>query len=166
MRRLSTSVLLALMLCITSEAGAQTFAAETSALIGDVFSNGGFNNATIVFSGGPGLTFDSALVNDAVTLDFRGTGPHDRGRAETSVQLGYPSNVPPVLRGKSVLTGNLSNQPPIGGAVVNGADGITSAFASDKFRYVGDSPGNLTLTVTLEGSLSDSPNDPLTFILA
>lgn len=137
---------------------------QTVTGIGDIFLSGGQNNFTFDGNGGVGVPVASSLVDDAVTRDFFGQGPHNRGVAEAFGGLKLTNNQVPVLKTRAVLTGNLSNQPPAFGSFVNGAVGEVGVFASEMFRYTGSVPTTLNLTFTLEGMVSDTPDDVLTGI--
>lgn len=149
----------------TVAAAAPFWGTYTDASLSDMFPNGGQNNPTVVFDGvrnpttgnfeGGGLTSHS-LIDDATTLDFRGTGPWNRGIAEASATInGGVVPAPATLRARAILTGNVSDQPG-----VTDATAFTSAVASDLFQYTGSVPTTLSITFRMTGSLANSPADP------
>lgn len=138
---------------------------HTDVSLADMFPNGGQNNPTIRSDGprdptsgepeGGALTSHS-LIDDATTLDSRGTGPWNRGIAEASATIaGGSIPAPATLRARAILTGNVSSQ-----AGVSDASAFSTAVASDLFQYVGAVPTNLSITFRMTGSLANSPADP------
>lgn len=164
LRRIASTLVLGIALAPGAQA-APFWGTYTDVSLVDVFSNGGQNNPSGdrdgVFDPGTGLpdggaALSHSLVDDAVSLDSRGTGPWNRGVAEASaeLQLGAVA-APATLRARSILTGNTSNQ-----AGVTDAAAFSTAVASDLFQYTGTVPTNLSITFTLSGRIANSPADP------
>jgi len=163
-RQALSGVLLSLLLASASQA-APLWGTNTSVTLGDMFPSGGQNNFSFdedgpldPISGLPegGAFFSHSLVDDAVQVDSRGTGPWNRGTSEASaaLQLGTVP-APASLRARAVLTGNVSDQ-----AGVSDASATAVAVASDLFQYTGSVPTNLSITFDLTGSIANSPPDP------
>ena len=129
---------------------------ETSVRVADVHTGSGQDNQTFASGGGPGIWGNQSLIDDAVSLDSFGNGPHDRGITQAYSSLRFNNGQVPALRARSILTGNTSGRAGVNGAVVG-----ASAFASELFQYVGVSPATLTLTFTLEGEVFDPVPEPL-----
>ncbi|MBY0399351.1 hypothetical protein K2X89_03580 [Myxococcota bacterium] len=137
----------------------------TDVSVADMFSSGGQNNVTVArdgprdpLTGAPqgGASSSHSRIDDATTLDSRGTGPWNRALAEASATInGGPVPAPATLRARAILTGNVSNQ-----AGVTDATAFTTAVASDLFQYTGNVPIHLSITFRMTGSLANSPADP------
>jgi hypothetical protein len=149
--------------------GAPLWGTRTEAGLGDMFSNFGQNNFTID-TDGPldpvedlpigGAPAEHSLVDDAVQKDSRGTGPWNRGTAEAMAALNLAGGAQPaILRARSILTGNVSDNVFNGQPAVDAA-ATSLAFASDQFAYLGTSPSTQSITFTLTGTLNNSPSDP------
>jgi hypothetical protein len=145
---------------------AQHWGTITRGSIHDRFAGSSLaNNFTTDSDGGAGTLFTQSLVDDAVTLDSFGQGPHNRGLAQAFAGLKFGGNLAPALKAQAVLTGNISNQPPVNGVAVNDARARGTANASEIFQYIGAVPNILTLSYTLEGRLDDdSPGNTGTYI--
>ena len=147
-----TAIIAASLLVCTGSALAQggpKWGARTSASLSDVNFSGGENNSSFDFDGGPGTPITLSNVNGL------------RGTAESLAGLNFTSNQPPILRGRSVLSGAHTPLPN-----VVGAHAITSSFASDIFQYTGATPGTLQLAFSLDGLVSDLPGNIETYVLA
>ena len=144
-----------LVFCVRGEASPK-WGVITRAAVRDAFSNSPLaNNFTIDSDGGAGTLFTQSFVDDAVTLDSFGQGPHDRGLAQGFAALTLSGQQPPILKARAILTGNISNQPPVDGRPVNDAGARGTANASEIFQYIGAVPTVLTWSFTLEGRLVD-----------
>jgi hypothetical protein len=120
---------------------------QTVVSITDVGSGGGESNPSTDLKGGAGAFLAGSSAND-----LRGTG-------DAAATLQAVQNKVPILRSRSVLSGGVSGAPGVTGARVT-----AGAFASEMFRYNGSVPTTLSLTFTLEGTVSDLPADSLTRI--
>jgi hypothetical protein len=128
--------------------------------LGDMFPSGGQNNFSFDGSSDPadgeGVASSFASIDDSTQLDFRGTGPWNRGFVAASATLtGGAVAAPATLRAQARLTGNISSQ-----AGVSDASAFATAFASDEFQYIGAAPTTLSITFTLTGTVDNSPSDP------
>lgn len=127
---------------------------ESSGSIADISNEtgiGGQNNATVSFDGGVGMLMSETLIDDALTPDFNGNGPWDRGLSHARGAIDLASGNPAALRAKSILTGNSSN-------VRNHATAHVGVFSSEKFQYVGSAPTTLSITWTLTGKVHEVDN--------
>jgi hypothetical protein len=158
-RRLS--VCLGLWLAIgTGASAAPLWGTLADVSLGDMRSNGGQSNFSFDGSSDPadgeGVASSSASIDDSAQLDSRGTGPWNRGFVDASATLsGSATATPATLRARAILTGNVSDQS----GVVD-ATAFATAFASDEFQYIGTTPGSLSITFTLTGTVDNSPSDP------
>lgn len=165
LRRILSLAVLGAALATTGAEAAPFWGTYTDVSLTDVRSNGGQNNGSFDRDGvfdpisdlpDGGAALSHSLVDDAVSLDSRGTGPWNRGVAEASAELQLGGlAAPATLRARSVLTGNTSNQ-----AGVVDAAAFSTAVASDLFQYVGAVPTSLSITFTLTGRISNLPADP------
>jgi hypothetical protein len=161
MRTVITTLSLVWAFVCSDSAPAQNWGTITRAAIRDAFINSSLaNNFTVDGDGGAGVLFTQSLVDDAVKLDSFGQGPHDRGLAQGFAALSLNSRDPPILKARAILTGNISDQPPVGGVPVNDAAARGTASASEVFQYIGAVPTVLTWSFTMEGRLVDPIGDP------
>ena len=95
LRRIASTLILGIALAPGAQA-APFWGTYTDVSVVDVFSNGGQNNPSGdrdgVFDPGTGLpdggaALSHSLVDDAVSLDSRGTGPWNRGVAEVGASV-------------------------------------------------------------------------------
>jgi hypothetical protein len=152
---------------IASPAWAQLWGVRGSSSIGDIRSGGGQSNFSFDASGGAGIPIAEVMIDDAVTSDSQGRGPWDRGTTHGFAGLAFAANRPPSLLAEAILTGNRSNVFEFG-SLPAGAVAGAGMFASDLFQYTGPAPATLSLTITLEGVVSDPAGNvianPLTFL--
>ena len=129
--------------------GAPKWGTQTLTLITDVNSGGGETNPSLDLGGGAGAFFNYTNLNEL------------RGIGESFAALQIQANQTPIVKGRSVLSGNVSPLPGVTGARVQ-----TGAFTSEIFQYTGANSGALQLTFSLDGLVSDIPADSQTFIKA
>ncbi|MEQ9459794.1 MAG: PEP-CTERM sorting domain-containing protein [Phycisphaeraceae bacterium] len=170
MIRLTCALALSLSFILAPASLAQEWGAQSTSGIGDIRSTGGQSNFTFDSAGGAGIPIADTELNDAVSTDFSGNGPWDRGLARGFTGLTFAGNQPNPMRSESTLTGNLSQEFKFG-SFPAGAVASNGVFVSDIFLYTGNQPGTITLNYSLEGTLVDSGGfsgiaDPLTFIRA
>ena len=152
-------IVFALIVLITSPTFAQEWGVQTTASVTDIYPGNGQRNTTSVFSGRAGIPFADAFVDDFSFPQLPpGTPRYNRGRAHAFAGLQFAANSPPALRAEAFLTGNVSDEPFLG-QFPNGAVVDASAFASDLFQYTGTASTTLSLSYTLEGIVSETPDD-------
>jgi len=139
---------------IVTPAHAQKWGTEGNASLGDIRSSGGQSNFTFDSDGGAGVSISGVLIDDALTLDGKGTGPWNRGETHAFTEVINGSNQPGVMRAEAFLTGNLSPHFEFG-SFPAGAVASSGVFSSELFEYTGANPTTLSLTYTLDGLVDD-----------